>query len=113
LLAHYKNYRDLSKDTYLEWGLTGWNDQWEVGSSTTTQDSREMTTVLGTDLTVLWKPTEKMRHRNVEWRSEAYWLNKDILAPDGSGEDTINAWGLYSYLQTRVSRTTDIGIRRG
>ena len=114
LLAHYKNYRDLSKDTYLEYGLTGlvgWNDQWEVDSFTTTQDSREMTTVLGADLTVLWEPTEKMRYRNVEWRSEAYWLNKDILAPDGSGEDTINAWGLYSYLQTKVSRTIDIGIR--
>jgi len=28
-LLHYKNYRDLSKDTYLEWGLTGlvgWNE---------------------------------------------------------------------------------------
>ncbi len=114
LLAHYKNYRDISKDTYLEYGLTGlagWNDQWEVGSSTTTQDSRKMTFVLGADLTVLWEPTEKMRYKNVEWRSEAYWLNKDILAPDGSGEDTINAWGLYSYLQTKVSRTIDIGIR--
>jgi len=113
-LAHYKNYRDLSKDTYLEYGLTGlvgWNDQWEVGSSITTQDSREMATVLGADLTVLWEPTEKMRYRNAEWRSEAYWLNKDILAPDGSGKDTINAWGMYSYLQTKVSRTIDIGIR--
>ena len=113
-LTHYKNYRELSKDTYMEWGLTGligWNDEWEVGSSATTQDSREMTTVLGADFTVLWEPTEKMRYKNVEWRSEAYWLNKDILAPDGSGEDTINAWGLYSYLQTKVSRTIDIGIR--
>jgi len=114
LLAHYKNYRDLSKDTYLEWGLTGlvgWNDQWEIGSTTTKQDSREETFVLGADLTVLWEPTEKMRYRNLEWRSEAYWLNKDILAPDGSGKDTINAWGLYSYLQTKISRTIDIGIR--
>jgi hypothetical protein len=114
LLAHYKNYRDLSKDTYLEYGLTGlagWNDQWEVGSSTTMQDSRKETFVLGADLTVLWEPTEKMRYRNLEWRSEAYWLNKDILAPDSSGEDTINAWGVYSYLQTKISRTVDIGIR--
>jgi len=114
LLAHYKNYRDLSKDTYMEWGLTGmvgWNDQWEINSSTTTQDSREETFVLGADFTVLWEPTEKMRYRNLEWRSEAYWLNKDILAPDGSGQDTLNAWGLYSYLQTKISRTVDIGIR--
>jgi len=112
LLAHYKNYRDLSKDTYMEWGLSGlvgWNDQWEVGGFTATQDGRKMTTVLGADLTVLWEPTEEMRYRNVEWRSEAYWLNKDILAPDGSGGDAMNAWGLYSYLQTKISRTVDIG----
>ena len=97
-----------------EWGLTGlvgWNDQWEVGSSTTTQDRREMTTVLGADMSMLWEPTEKMRYRNVEWRSEAYWLNKDIVAPDGSGEDTLNSWGLFSYLQSKISRTVDIGIR--
>jgi hypothetical protein len=113
LLAHYKNYRDLSKDTYLEWGLTGllgWNDEWDMQSGTK-QNESEITSVLGADLAVLWEPTEKMRYRNIEWRSEAYWLNKDILAPDGSGSDTINAWGLYSYLQTKISRTIDIGIR--
>jgi hypothetical protein len=113
LLAHYKNYRDLSKDTYLEWGLSGlvgFNDEWDIQGGTR-QNSSQMTTVLGADLTILWEPTEKMRYQNIEWRSEAYWLNKDILAPDGSGSDTINAWGLYSYLQTKISRTIDIGIR--
>jgi len=116
ILAHYKNYSDLSKDTYLEWGLSGlvgWNDEWDIDTSgsTTKQNSSEMTTVLGADLSVLWEPTEKMRYRNVEWRSEGYWLNKELLAPDGSGSDTINAWGLYSYLQSKISRTIDIGIR--
>ena len=70
-----------------------------------------MTTVCGVDLSVLWEPTEKMRYRNVEWRSEAYWLNKKLLAPDDSGADSINAWGLYSYLQGKISRTIDVGIR--
>lgn len=114
LLAHYKNYRDLSKDTYMEWGLSGlvgWNEEWEVGSFTTTQDSFKTTTVLGADLTILWEPTERMRYRNLEWRSEAYWLNKDILAPNGSGSDILRAWGLYSYLQSKISRTIDIGVR--
>ena len=113
LLAHYKNYRDLSKDTYLECGLSGmvgWNDEWDVPVGTK-QNSSEVTTVLGADLSVLWEPAERMRYRNVEWRSEAYWLNKELLAPDGSGSATINAWGLYSYLQTRISRTIDVGIR--
>jgi len=113
LLAHYKNYRDLSKDTYLEYGLSGlvgWNDEWAIDGDTT-QDSRKMTTVLGADLSVLWEPTERMRYRNMEWRSEAYLLDKRLLAPDGSGADNINAWGLYSYLQSKISRTVDIGIR--
>ena len=113
LLAHYKNFRDLSKDTYLEYGLSGiagWNDEWDVLGSTK-QNGSEMTTVLGADLSVLWEPAERMRYRNVEWRSEAYWLNKRLLAPDGSGSDTINAWGMYSYLQTKISRTIDIGVR--
>ena len=44
-------------------------------------------------------------------RSEAYALNKGILAPDGSGKDTINAWGAYSYLESKVSRTFILGVR--
>jgi len=113
LLAHYKNYRDLSEDTYLECGLSGiigWNDEWDIQGGTR-QNSSEMTAVLGADLSVLWEPSERMRYQNVEWRSEAYWLNKELLAPDGSGSDTINAWGAYSYLQTKLSRTIDVGIR--
>ena len=116
MLTHYKNYRDLSKDTYLEWGLTGllgWNRDWDVSSGGTTvtkKDSRHAA-CFGADLTVLWEPTEQMRYRNLEWRSELYWLNKGILAPDDSGSDTLNSWGAYSYLQAKVSRTLDIGIR--
>ena len=51
LLTRYKNYRDLSKDTYMQWGLTGlvgWNDEWNI-SGGTTQNSNKMTTVLGAD----------------------------------------------------------------
>jgi hypothetical protein len=113
LLAHYKNYRDLTKDTYMEWGLTGllgWNDEWDI-SGGSEENSSELTTVLGVDFSILWEPAEKMRYRNIEWRSEAYWLNKELLAPDGSGADNIDAWGLYSYLQSKISRTVDIGIR--
>jgi hypothetical protein len=113
ILAHYRNYRDLSKDTYLEWGLSGligWNDQWDMLGGIEQTSSKE-TFVLGADLSLLWEPTSRMRYRNIEWRSEAYWLNQEALAPDGSGADTINAWGLYSYLQTKISRAIDIGVR--
>jgi hypothetical protein len=42
---------------------------------------------------------------------ELYVLARDILAPDGSGEDTIDAWGAYSYLQTKLNRKLDVGAR--
>lgn len=112
-LAHYKNYRDLSKDTYLELGLTGllgWNDEWDLTGNLKERETRPAS-VLGGDLTLLWEPTERMRYRNFLWRTEGYLLNKGIVAPDGSGKDTLEVWGAYSYLQSKISRNWDIGIR--
>ena len=115
-LLHYKNYRDLTKDTYLEWGLTGlvgWNDEWDVLSGDSVQQAKDTlsTWVFGADLCLLWEPTERMRYRNIEWRTEAYVLYRNILAPDGSGNDTLNAWGAYSYVQGKLSRRWVIGVR--
>lgn len=112
LLGHYKNYRDLSESTYLECGLTGlfgWNDEWTVGA--TSEHDTLGTQVFGADMTLSWEPIDQMRYRNIEWRSEVYVLNRDILASDGSGRDNVNAWGAYSYIQSKVSRAWGIGIR--
>lgn len=114
-LLRYTNYRDLSKDKYLELGLTalyGRNNEWQVMNGDPPPFERRLGTyVLGADLTVLWEPTEAMRYQNWVWRSEAYYLHKSILAPDGSGKDTLNAWGAYSYFQKKISRTTELGLR--
>ena len=116
LLFHYKNYRDLDPDTYLEFGLSGlfgWNDEWDVmsaGSLTKEYDTLG-TQVYGADLSVVWEPAEKGLYRNVEWRSELYLMNRDLLAPDGTGRDNLNPWGAYSYVQTRVARNLDLGLR--
>jgi TolA-binding protein len=115
-LLRYTNYRDLSKDKYLELGLSalyGRNDDWQVisGGAMVPASRRLGTYVLGADLTVLWEPTEAMRYQNWVWRSEAYYLHKSILAPDGSGKDALNAWGAYSYFQKKISRTTELGLR--
>jgi len=116
MLFHYKNYRDLSRDTYLEFGLTGlfgWNDEWSVLKGSTLEDEHDTlgTQVFGADLSFLWEPADQALYRNVEWRSELYFLNRDIIAPDSSGRDNLQAWGAYSYLQTKVARNLDIGIR--
>ena len=116
LLFHYKNYRDLSRDSYMEFGLSGlfgWNDEWKVrrGSALENEYNTLGTQVYGADFCYLWEPADKALYRNVEWRSELYLLNRDIMAPDDSGRDNLRAWGAYSYLQTKAARNIDIGIR--
>ncbi|NQV33193.1 MAG: hypothetical protein HQ515_10895 [Phycisphaeraceae bacterium] len=113
LLGRYSLFRDVSEDTYWEAGLSGllgWNDTWAINGADDQMDSKE-TAVLGVDFSTLWEPTDRMRYRNVQWRSELYWLHHNILAPDGSGADTLHAWGMFSYVQAKVSRTIDIGLR--
>ena len=116
ILLRYKNYRDLSKDTYLEvgvTGLTGWNDEWPIASDGDFVFERDTlsTSTYGLDVTILWEPTERMRYRNLVWRTEGYLLDKSILAPDGSGQDDVKAWGAYTYVQGKVTRTWEIGTR--
>jgi hypothetical protein len=115
-LLHYKNYRDLSKDTYFEVGLTGligWRDEWQIpaGDELVTVYDSLPTAVWGLDLNLLWEPTDRMRYRNLVWRTELYALSRDVLAPDGSGRDTIDAWGAFSYVQTKLNRTLEVGCR--
>jgi hypothetical protein len=112
ILGRYSLYRDLSASTYAELGVTGlWgqNNEWMVSDSIIDQELDVW--VGGADLTILWEPTGRMRYRNLTWRTEGYAVSKDILAPDGSGEDAIRAWGAYSYLESKVSRTVILGVR--
>jgi hypothetical protein len=111
-LLRFKHFRDLTKDTWAELGLTclaGVNDRFDVGDGH--ERDRRSAFVLGADLTVRWEPTERMRHANFEWRTELYRLDKGILAPDGSGPDRLRAWGAYTSLQRKLSRTVDVGMR--
>jgi hypothetical protein len=117
LLFHYKNYRDLSRDTYLEFGLSGlfgWSDEWKVdkgGAALENEYDSLGTQVYGADLSVLWEPADKALYRNLEWRSEVYLLDRGILAPDDSGRDNLQAWGAYSYLQSRIAQNLEVGVR--
>jgi hypothetical protein len=112
VLVRHTRFRDLTKDTYLDLGLTGlvgWNDTWTV-EGVEVRD-RRTATVLGADVTIRWEPTERMRYASVEWRSEVYWLSKAILASDGSGRDEIRAWGACAGAQVQLDRTLFTGAR--
>ena len=121
ILAHYKLNRDVSASTYCELGLTGlvgWNDTWVIDVAAPALDTYEYDSlaaqVYGLDFTVLWEPTDRMRYRNLEWRTELYSVQKDIRAPDGmTGRDSLKPWGIYTSLQAKVSRTVDVGGQFG
>ncbi len=112
ILSHYKIYKDLSPSTYIEFGGTGfvgWNDTWEI-----TDGSIEKTLasyVYGIDFTIAWEPLSRMRYHNIEWRSEAYFVDKEIQVPDGSCIDHIKPWGFYSSFLAKLNRTVTLALR--
>ena len=112
ILSHYKIYKDLSPSTYVELGGTGfvgWNDTWEI-----TDDSIDKTLasyVYGIDFTMAWEPLNKMRYHNIEWRNEAYFVDKEIQVPDGSGVDHLKPWGFYSSLLAKLNRIFTLNLR--
>jgi hypothetical protein len=112
ILGRYSYYQDLTASTYLQIGLNGlvgWNDKWTTVD--TTFNDRKTAVVYCADLVLMWEPTDRMRYRNIEWRSEGYFVDKEIYAPDGSGADRIKPWGFYSLLQAKLTRTVEAGIR--
>ena len=118
MLFHYKNYRDLDEGSYFEFGLSGlfgWNDRWQVEPPATPQqiDDALGTQVYGADFTYVWEPVQTAMYRNLEWRSELFFLNRDIYAPNvtAGSRDSLEAWGAFSYLQAKVDNNVYLGIR--
>lgn len=116
VLLHYKNYHDVNVNTYHEFGLTamaGTNDNWKVMNNNVLTDVKDtkLTWMWGLDFTRLWEPQDQMRYKNFVWRTEFYNLYKEILAPDGSGDDTINTWGAYTNFQWKLDRKYEAGLR--
>jgi len=147
-LLHYKNYWDLSRSTYLEFGLTGIlgfnNHRGEVkstpgklfmdaaqttpfnlydnkgnpvpvtfGPQTTTvsDDPWQITAFGGADLTIQWEPINQAKYKNFLWRTE-FLYGYQQLAPDKKGNKQRIHWmGGYSYVQGKISRSFEIGLR--
>ncbi len=104
-LLHWKNYYDVNRNTYFEWGvsgLAGTNDS--LGFTFTGE--HHWTYLGGLDLTLSWSPVNQSLYRGLTWRTELFYLNKDV-----NGRDKIQALGGYSYLDYRLSRQFIGGIR--
>ncbi|HUU27554.1 MAG TPA: hypothetical protein VM123_07060 [archaeon] len=97
-VVHLKNYYDLSRDTYLEIGLSG-----ATGKNDIQGDYR---TILGClDLTLKWAPLDRLMYRTVEFRNE-FFLSRRKQA---GGE--VNSFGFFSSLRGKMGAKFWIGER--
>jgi len=90
-LFHTKNLWDLDEDTTLEMGgsyVTGRN-----GTSGGAANSQSQ--AAGANLTVKWKPAQRLRYQTLVWQTEylGAWQETGPATPDE------NKGGIYSYLQ--------------
>ena len=111
LLGHLKNYYDLTRNAYVELGLTGMIGQNHVidyGSPTINDDSTpgHRTLVGGADFTYFWEPVNRAHYKNFLWRTEIYYVKKDLPQ-----QKELTALGGYSYIQRKLSERWVVGLR--
>jgi hypothetical protein len=108
-LLHLNNYWDLSRDTYLELGLTGMFGTnnfrgYDEEGDLKLEDSR-LTSLGGMNLTLFWEPLNQASYHSFIWRSELYYANKELM------NDRIKAFGGYSYVEYKMDLQWQIGTR--
>jgi hypothetical protein len=104
-LIHFKNFYDISPSSYFELGisgLAGTNDSTGFSFS----NKHTWTYLGGVDLTYSWEPVNRAHYRGVTWRSELFYLSREM-----AGTSRIKALGGYSYLEYKLSSRFIIGAR--
>lgn len=109
ILMHLKNYYDLSRNAYLEFGLTamyGRNNFKGFDNGIKVVEDTRNTILGGVDLTIFWEPVNQALYHSFLWRSELYYANKEV-APN----QNIKALGGYSYIDYKLAEQWQIGTR--
>ena len=104
-LMHFVNYYTLSSSSYLTVGLSAL-----AGKNNLYKEERDRWTKLfGIDLTYLYEPIGQAKYNSTLFRSEFFYEQKETL--DGSDKKEITAYGMYAYVQTKLTEKYSIGIR--
>ncbi len=108
VLAHLKNYWDLSENSYLEIGFTGMYGKNKTPKPVNgiVEEVDKNTYLGGLDLTYFWQPVNKALYKSFVWRNELYYAEKELLEPY-----KIKAFGGYSYLQYQFNEKWFVGAR--
>ncbi len=109
VLGHFKNYWDLTSNTYLELGFTGMIGKNNLKGYDTNNklilDDTRITTLGGVDLTLFWQPANQALYKSFLWRTELYYANKELL------NSRIKTWGGYSYIEYKFAEQWQVGTR--
>ena len=97
-VVHLKNYYDVTRNTYIELGLSG-------AHGYSDKDKNLRSSIGGLDLTSKWVPAGRSHYRTIEFRSEAFMTSWETTA------DTINRFAFYSYLKNKLGPRSWVGIR--
>jgi hypothetical protein len=65
----------------------------------------------GANLTLFWEPMKKGKYLNFLWRSSFLYGYKRLAPDSARSRQDINWMGGYSYVQAKVSRTIELGLR--
>lgn len=108
-LLHFKNYWDLSRNTYFELGFTGMLGENNLkgidDSGNRILENARSTALAGADLTLFWEPVNQALYHSFIWRSEFYYGNKDLL------NGRITAAGGYTNFEYRFAERWKGGTR--
>ena len=97
-VAHLKNYYDLTRNTYLEVGLSesyGYNNK----------ENQYATSITGLDLTYKWVPAGRSHYRSTEFRSEFFFSHCE------KATENLDRFSFYSYINNRISVRSILGLR--
>ena len=97
-VVHLKNYYDLTRNTYLELGLSGahgYNDK----------ENEYGTTLAGLDLTCKWVPAGRSHYKTIEFRNEFFFSRREQDTED------IDRFGFYSYIKNKMGARYWVGLR--
>lgn len=97
-VSHFKNYWDLNRSTFVEFGLSG-----AMGHND--PDEMYRTVIGGVDLRLQWSPPDRSKYRGIEWWTEALYSSRD------AAEGTIDTWGMFSFVQCRLGARWLVGGR--
>ncbi len=113
-------YFDLTPDWQAEMGVSGlYNPRTEdrggvlvqPDGSTLTEKKRRL---VGADFSLKWVPLRNNQFQSLTWGTEALYSDNvyrdSVSAGSIMGEDSVGAWGVYSYLTYKFSREWSAGF---